>query len=171
MSEAEEMALLRMPESTGGRREQAPILEEPGAPQTMGRRMRAERQRRHLTLVQIENELKIRMSYLQAMEDEKYTLLPRGPVALQMVQAYTEYLGLESAPILNEFRSNYYVELAEPIPALGGTRLPHSLPRWLVIVVAVILALAVAIGAILYFDPSFFQNLWAQIMGLFPATQ
>jgi CheY-like chemotaxis protein/transcriptional regulator with XRE-family HTH domain len=168
MSEAEEMALLRMPDA----RSAAGAADTPAPSESLslGGRLRAERQRRHLTLVQVENELKIRMSYLQALEDEKFTLIPRGPVALQMVRSYVTFLGIEPEAVVDEFRANHYVEQNEPLPALGGSRLPRSVPRWLILLVAALLALAVAVGAISYFDPVFFQNLWGQIMGLIPRT-
>lgn len=172
MSEAEEMALLRMPPAEGQGAAAAP---EPGgeAPRSFGTRMRAERQRRHLTLVQVENDLRIRMSYLQAIEDEKFTLLPRGPAALQMVRSYAEYLSVDPEAVVEEFRGQHYVEESQPIPALGGSRLARPLPRWVVLVAAVLLALAVGVGAILLLDPSFFSRaaaflagLWAQLMAL-----
>lgn len=174
MSEAEEMALLRMPPPPGAAAAAQPAQEADS--QSFGRRMRAERLRRHMTLVQAENDLRIRMSYLQAMEDEKFTLLPRGPAALQMVRSYAEHLGLDTAAILDDFRAQHYVEANEPIPALGGTRLTRPLPRWAVLLAAVILALAVGIGAIMLLDPSFFvragefiAGLWAQLLALFGA--
>lgn len=174
MSEAEEMALLRMPSTTGAPAATQP--EQEADSQGFGRRLRAERLRRHLTLVQAENDLRIRMSYLQAMEDEKFTLLPRGPAALQMVRAYAEYLSLDAAAILDEFRAQHYVEANEPLPALGGTPLGRALPRWAVLVAAVVLALAVGVGAIALLDPSFFAvaaesfaALWSQLLGLFGA--
>jgi CheY-like chemotaxis protein len=169
MSDAEEMALLRMPDPRPATAAASTIaaLDESAS---IGPRLRGERLRRHLTLVQVENELKIRMSYLQALEDEKYTLLPRGPVALQMVRSYVTFLGIDPEPVVEEFRTKHYVEQYDPLPALGGSRIPRSLPTWLIWVVAVLLALAVAVGVILYFDPSFFQNLWAQIMRLLART-
>lgn len=164
MSEAEEMALLRMPPPADVKAAPAAAGDEPS--QSFGPRLRAERLRRHITLVQIENDLRIRMSNLQALEDEKFTLLPRGPAGLQMVRSYAEYLGLNATAMLEEFRSQHYVESSEPLPALGGSRMPRSLPRWLVPLLAVILALAVGIGAILLLDPAFFQALWAQLAAL-----
>lgn len=158
MSEAEEMALLRTPSGTpAGRPAEtpAPDLGEGG----LGQSMRAERVRRHLTLVQIENELKIRMSYLQAMEDGKLTLLPRGPAAPQMVKAYADYLGLDAAEALEELRAQSYGEQVAPLPALGGNRATRSMPRWTIVLAAVLLALLVGAGAILIFDPSFFARL------------
>jgi CheY-like chemotaxis protein len=166
MSEAEEMALLRMPDA----RPVASLAEAPAPVDeaSLGPRLRSERLRRHLTLVQVENELKIRMSYLQALEDEKYTLIPRGPVALQMVRSYVTFLGLEPDAVVDAFRANHYVEQSEPLPALGGTQMPRSVPRWLILLVAVLLALALAAGMILYFDPSFVAKLLAQIIALLP---
>lgn len=171
MSEAEEMALLRLPpaDASGA----APLRQaEDEGPQGFGQRLRAERQRRHLTLVQLENDLRIRMSYLQAMEDEKFTLLPRGPAALQMVRTYAEHLGLDADAVLEEFRSEHYVEESAPIPALGGSPAARSLPRWAILLAAVLLALAICVGVILIFDPSFFARvgaffagLWAQLSG------
>lgn len=180
MSEAEEMALLRMPGATPAQAESSPETADSN-PEALGARLRAERLRRHLTLVQVENELKIRMSYLQAMEDEKFTLLPRGPVAVQMVRTYAGFLGLDAGALAEEFRSQHYVDPIEPPPALGGSSLPRSVPRWVILLAAVTLALAVAAGAIYAFDPGFFQSLpaylqslptylqglWQQLMALF----
>jgi DNA-binding response OmpR family regulator len=171
MSEAEEMALLRLPPADAPAPKPARQPEDEG-PQSFGQRLRAERQRRHLTLVQLENDLRIRMSYLQAMEDEKFTLLPRGPAALQMVRTYAEHLGLDANAAVEEFRSQYYAEESEPIPALGGSPLARPMPRWLIPLAAALLALALCVGAILIFDPSFFARvgeffaaLWGQVFG------
>jgi transcriptional regulator with XRE-family HTH domain len=154
MSEAEEMALLRLT-----RVEPAPSpVDAQSDALPLGARLRQERLRRHLTLVQIENDLKIRMSYLQAMEDEKFTLLPRGPVTEQMLRSYADYLNLDPLPLVEEFRRHHYVEPIEPLPALGGTTLQRSFPRWLLILAAVVLALAVSFGAIYYFDPNGVQS-------------
>jgi transcriptional regulator with XRE-family HTH domain len=174
MSEAEEMALLRLPPADGPAADRpAPQADEQG----FGKRLRAERLRRHLTLVQVENDLRTRMSYLQAIEDDKFTLLPRGPAAIQMVRSYAEYLGLDAEALSGEFRAEHYTEASEPLPALGGSRLARGLPRWAVLLAAVLLALAVGAGAIYALDPGFFaglpgffQSLWAQLMALLPGS-
>jgi len=173
MSEAEEMALLRTSPANPAA-SAPPETADPGEPGSLGRQLRSERLRRHLTLVQVENEVKIRMSYLQAMEDEKFTLLPRGPVAIQMVRDYAAYLGLDAAALADQFRDEHYVEPIEPPRALGSPSAGRGLPRWLILLVAVLLALAVAAGAIYALDPGFFQNLpatlqalWQQLLGLF----
>jgi CheY-like chemotaxis protein len=165
MSEAEEMALLRIPSTSSS---SITVVEPPALDEhaSLGPRLRNERLRRHLTLVQVENELKIRMSYLQAIEDEKYTLIPRGPVALQMMRSYVTFLGIDPEPVIEAFRTQHYVEQYEPLPALGGPRIPRSLPTWVIWTAAVALAFIVTVSSILLFDPGFFMNLWVQIFGL-----
>lgn len=154
MSEAEEMALLRM-----GDRNEALRPEQRSVPPplddtlSLGQKLYLERQRRRFTLVQAENELKIRMSYLQAMEDNKFTLLPRGPLAGQMLRSYAAYLGLDKDALLEEFQRSYASDPFEPLPALGGPQVRRPLPRWLIPVTAVVLALAVSLGGLLFFDP------------------
>ncbi|MCX7790210.1 MAG: response regulator, partial [Chloroflexaceae bacterium] len=142
MSEAEEMALLRAPSSPGGQTPPASAILSQEEAVRFGPRLRAERLRRHLTLVQLENELHIRMSYLQAIEDEKFTLLPRGPAALDMIRRYAEHLGVDPAPVLDELGSKFTPEVTEPLPSLGGVPAPRSLPRWVIPLIAVALALA-----------------------------
>jgi len=173
MSEAEEMALLRAPPPSGGQAPPASALLSQEEAARFGPRLRAERLRRHLTLVQIENELHIRMSYLQAIEDEKFTLLPRGPAALDMIRRYAEHLGVDPTPVLDQFGSKFTLETPEPLPSLGAAPAPRSLPRWIVALIAVVLALAIGIGAIAIFDPgffsralTFFQELWSYLLGL-----
>lgn len=172
MSEAEEMALLRAPSPDSIQTPASAILSQEDASR-FGPRLRAERLRRHLTLVQLENELHIRMSYLQAIEDEKFTLLPRGPAALDMIRRYAEHLGVDPAPVLEEFGGKFSLEVMEPLPSLGGAPAPRSLPRSIIALIAVALALAVGIGAIAVFDPEFFgralmffQGLWSYLLSL-----
>jgi CheY-like chemotaxis protein len=175
MSDAEEMALLRM---APARTERPKVLPSNGAIDgnaSLGQRLRIERLQRHLTLVQVENDLKIRMSYLQALEDDKFTLLPRGPIAIQMVNTYASHLGLDAPAITEEFRQNHYVEPIEPPTDLGGTRMPRTIPRWVFWLIAIGLALVIGISAIFLLDPTFFQRLpefgtqlWAWLQSLWP---
>lgn len=167
MSEAEELALLRAPQAPVA----AAVAHADDPPQGLGARLRAERLRRQYTLVQVENELKIRMSYLQAMEDEKFTLLPRGPVALEMVRSYAGHLGMPVNEVLSEFKQNFYIEPVAPPPALGGPRMPRSIPRWVIMLTAIILALALAVGAILVLDPDFFITLPERVQPLLPVWE
>lgn len=120
----------------------------------LGARLRAARQRRRITLVQAELDTKIRMSYIQAMEEEKFSLLPHGAMTEAMVKTYASYLGLNVANAIEEYRQRHYTAPVEPLPALGGSSLPRSAPPWWVWAAVVILALVVGIGGILALDPA-----------------
>ncbi|RRR72666.1 MAG: response regulator [Candidatus Viridilinea halotolerans] len=170
MAEAEELAMLRTRQLAHGKATITP-LPDFGDQQGLGSQMRAERMRRHMTLVQVENELKIRMAYLQAMEDEKFTLLPRGPAALHMAKSYAEHLDLDASSMLEELRTQGYGEVLVPLTALGGRPLPRSLPRWLVLTLAISLALLIGLGAIMLFDPEFFVRLPEFLMQLWMQVQ
>lgn len=160
MSEAEEMALLRAPATPANKPPPAETLLSEEEAQRFGPRLRAERLRRHLTLVQLENELRIRMAYLQAIEDEKFSLLPRGPAALEMIRRYAEHLGVDPTEALDEFSRNFSPVAYETSLTLGNASASRTIPRWLVALIAVILALAVGLGAIALFDPAFFGRTW-----------
>jgi CheY-like chemotaxis protein/transcriptional regulator with XRE-family HTH domain len=173
ISDAEEMKLLREPVTQTTDSLGPPKANFDEQPRSIGQRLRNERMRRHLTLVQIENETRVRISYLQAIEDDKFTLIPRGPASQQMVKAYADYLGLDTAAILDEFRKLYYVEANEPLRGLGGATTSRSIPRWVLFLVAFLLALVITLGVIFYFDPlffvrigSWFGELWGWVQGL-----
>jgi DNA-binding response OmpR family regulator/cytoskeletal protein RodZ len=120
----------------------------------LGARLRAARQRRRITLVQAELDTKIRMSYIQAMEEEKFSLLPQGAMTEAMVKTYAAYLGLNVTHALEEYRQRHYAAPVEPLFALGGSSLPRPAPPWWVWAAVVLLALVIGIGGILAIDPA-----------------
>src|SRR5262249_7438633 len=67
----EEQRLIRDADMVGGH---GPRTEELGR-LPLGQRLRAARQHKRITLVQAELESKVRMHYIQAMEEEKFALL------------------------------------------------------------------------------------------------
>ncbi len=153
MSEHEELALLRTPVS------------EPPAPTavvpenaSLGRRLWAERQRRRLTLVQVENDLHIRMWYLQAMEEEQFTLLPRGPAVVQMIRSYATYLGLNANEAVAEYQEHFastqHPEAARAFPIKRSLRVP----RWVFSLLAVVLATIISLSVIYWLDPEIVER-------------
>lgn len=147
IDDEEEMALLRADKSA------QPEPEDVLTPDvSIGPRLRAERQRRRMTLVQAENDLHIRMWYLQAMEEENFTLLPRGHMAEQMVRSYATHLGIPANWALEEYRRIYGSNNVEPVPVFPTQR-QFSIPRWLVVLVAVVLAIGVSGFGIYLLDP------------------
>ncbi len=122
----------------------------------LGQRLHAARQRKRITLVQAELETHppVRMHYIQAMEEEKFSLLPRGPVAEELLRIYATYVGIDTNQALDEYRRLHFSTPVEPPPALGGTVLAWRPPRWVILAIAAVLALAVGCGGIWVYDPS-----------------
>src|SRR4051812_21555790 len=122
----------------------------------LGQRLHAARQRKRITLVQAELETHppVRMHYIQAMEEEKFSLLPRGPVAEELLRVYAAYVGIDVNQALDEYRQLHFSTPVEPPPALGGTALAWRPPRWAIWAVAAVLALAVGCGGIWLYDPN-----------------
>ena len=114
----------------------------------LGARLHTARQRRKLSLVQINLETRIPVPYLQAIEEEKFRLLPRGPAAAQMVQTYASYLGLDAARALADYRSEHETTPFTPLPSLGGAPMPRTIPTWASVVAAAALALALGLGTL-----------------------
>jgi CheY-like chemotaxis protein len=145
----EEQRLLRDPDSSapeeGGDLSQLPL----------GQRLHAARQRKRITLVQAELETHppVRMHYIQAIEEEKFSLLPRGPVAEDLLRTYAAYVGIDPHQAIEEYRRLHFSTPVEPPAALGGTVAPWRPPRWAIWVLAAVLALAVGCGGIWLYDP------------------
>jgi DNA-binding response OmpR family regulator len=147
ISPTEEHQLFAQPEPSS---EELRIAEMSQLP--IGQRLKTARQRRRITLVQAELDTKLRMYYIQAMEDEKFSLLPSGPASSEMLRTYASYLGIGLSDADNEFHARSFTPIAAPLFALGGSLPVRQIPRWLVMSVAVLLALAIGIGGIWAFD-------------------
>lgn len=150
MPETEEIMLLRA--NTASLAEE---LTDTALPEdlSLGRRLHMARRHRRITLVQAENELKISMSYLQAMEDEKFSLVPQSSMGTKMLSDYADYLGLDPTQILLEYERFHRRHIVEPTSVRGPMLYPmHTLPKWAWGALAVILALAVSFSAIFFFD-------------------
>lgn len=150
MTDTEELALLR-----ATRNEPSDVREDSPDTLPLGKRLNRERMRRRLTLVQAESDLHIRMWYLQAIEEEKFALLPRGPLAADMLRRYVNYLGVDVDKALEEYHALHYTPPVEPPNNLGSARLRRvTVPRWIVFTLAIILALTVSGAGIFFVDPT-----------------
>jgi len=137
----------------------------------LGQRLHAARQRKRLTLVQSELETRpsVPMHYIQAMEEEKFSLLPRGPIAGELLKTYAAYVGVDVESALEEYRRLHYVAPNEPPMALGGAPTPRRLPNWLISLVAALLALVIGCGGIWLYDPGSVRA-FAQRAGIVAGT-
>jgi DNA-binding response OmpR family regulator len=133
----------------------------------LGRRLRAARQRKRITLVQAELESKVRMHYIQAMEEEKFSLLPRGPITEELLRNYVAYIGVDIPQALEEYRRLHYNAPVAPLTALGGAALPRTLPSWATWLLAVMLALLVGLGGLWLYDPGGMNTMVERARSLF----
>jgi cytoskeleton protein RodZ len=85
----------------------------------IGSTLREARVRRKLTLQQAEDDTKIRVKYIQAMENEDFDVMPSPAYVKGFVRTYATYLGLDADMLLEEYRSRF--EPSEEHDAFGGS--------------------------------------------------
>lgn len=71
----------------------------------IGSTLREARVRRNLTLQQVEEDTKIRVKYVQAMENEDFDIMPGPTYVKGFLRTYSEYLGLDPDVIVDEYRT------------------------------------------------------------------
>lgn len=114
--------------------------------ESVGVTLRAERERRGWDLASVAQHLKIRRVHLEAIEQNRFDLVPSGTYAVNFVRAYSEALGLDATEMVRRFREDLSgneqrLELNFPQP------LPESrLPGGVIILVSIAVA-ALAYGA------------------------
>ena len=95
----------------------------------IGNTLREARVRRNLTLQQVEEDTKIRVRYVQAMENEDWDVMPGVTYVKGFLRTYSTYLGLDPDVIIGEFRSRGMVPSQEHHEPFSGSSVigkPHS---------------------------------------------
>ena len=117
----------------------------------IGATLREARVRKRLTLQQAEEDTKIRVKYLQAMENEEFDVLPAPTYVKGFLRGYATYLGLDANLIIDEYRTRYMP--AREQSAFSGAsalrpRHPHrrSGLAFVAVVAVLILALIYILG-------------------------
>ena len=123
----------------------------------VGQALREARLERGIELSEVERATKIRIKFLEAMEEDRWEELPAPVYARGFLQTYARFLGLDDLALVDEYERT--VEAArEPRPVPAGVLRPGSLshehprrPRGFLLaglaaVVVAGLAVAVAVG-------------------------
>lgn len=114
----------------------------------IGSTLRDARVRRNLSLQQVEDDTKIRVKYIQAMENEAFDVLPSGTYVKGFLRTYAAFLGLDYQTILDEYNERYgsgeYREHAIQPPQTAKPKIPRKRQNYLFVAL-----LAVAIIAVL----------------------
>ena len=113
----------------------------------IGPTLREARVRRKLTLTQVSDDTRIRIKYLQAMEDEDFEVMPGITYVRGFLRTYAEYLSLDADVIIGEFNSHTrpFPE-SEPfggVSALGKPRSHRSRNTLLLTALVCMLVLAI----------------------------
>lgn len=110
----------------------------------VGTELRAARERRGQDLRAIADSLRIRRVQLEALEESRYDDLPGRAYAVGFIRSYAEYLGLDSAEIVERYKAELDAHFAEgealPFPELQE---PTRLPRGSFLVIALFVVASV----------------------------
>lgn len=116
----------------------------PKPKQTFGSKLKAARERKKLSLAEVERQTRIRGKYLTAIEQGDYESLPHEAYTKGFIQSYAELVGLPGQPLIDQ----YHTDLGERAPLLrhhssgintGSTVSPRR------VTLAVVLAITIAV--------------------------
>jgi cytoskeleton protein RodZ len=118
----------------------------------IGPTLREARNRRKIDLSEVEAAIKIRVRYLQAMENEEWDALPGGAYTRGFIRTYASYLGLDGDRLADDYRratgppgGERVPKRVEPVPASRRRTSPRVSSR-LVIAAVCLLLVAVLVG-------------------------
>src|SRR5215468_5684008 len=73
----------------------------------IGGSLREARLKRNLTPADVQKAIRIRDRYLQALEEERWELLPGDAYVKGFLRTYADYLGLEGTLYVDEYNSRF----------------------------------------------------------------
>lgn len=124
----------------------------------IGPTLREARNRRKADLPEVEAAIKIRVRYLQAMENEEWDALPGGAYTRGFIRTYAAYLGLDGDRLADDYRRSTAPPGGERVPRRvepvqtgarsGRSRFPGRLviPAVCLLLVALVVGIGLASG-------------------------
>jgi cytoskeleton protein RodZ len=114
---------------------------EHGNETTVGSLLRASRLRRDEDLLNVVRALRIRLLYLEAIEEARYSDLPGNAYAIGFIRAYAEHLGLDSEEVVRRYKlessgdgGSLVLVFPSPVPE-------NSVPGGAILFIGVLIAL------------------------------
>jgi len=108
------------------------------AEESFGRRLRSERERRHIALSSISANTKISVSLFEGLERDDVSRWPSGIFRRAFIRSYADAIGLDAHRITKEFLERF-PDLSDPPPAPAEAQPPTPPPRdpraWIVVTV------------------------------------
>jgi hypothetical protein len=109
----------------------------------IGSSLREARERRRLELRDVEQATRIRVKYLQALEEERFDVIPAAAYVKGFLRTYADYLGLEAQPFVDEYDAHFAPAEIPQVAIPVRVRRPR---RWLdARLIAIPVAAAVAL--------------------------
>ncbi len=90
--------------------------------EALGKKLQEARKARNLDLDQISRETNITRRYLEALEDEDFSVFPGEPYLLGFLRNYADYLGLDSTEMLSLYKNLRIQEAPVPLSDLMPRR-------------------------------------------------
>jgi cytoskeletal protein RodZ len=120
----------------------------------IGGSLREARLKRNLTPADVQKAIRIRDRYLQALEEERWELLPGDAYVKGFLRTYADYLGLDGNLYVDEYNNRYARPEEQPLLVperfarrSGGPRLGGAGPLRPLVVAGAIVAILVGVGA------------------------
>jgi cytoskeleton protein RodZ len=136
----------KLAESRGMMSIVTPLVTEPPAASRAGADLREARERLGLSLQDIAFTLRIRMPYLEALEEGRISLLPGNAYALAFVRTYAKALGLDAEEMVRRFRTEA-AEFGRPAELVFPVPMPErGLPAGAVLLLGIVLAIGAYAG-------------------------
>ena len=114
----------------------------------VGAEMRAARLRLGWALPDVANHLRIRLPYLEAIEDGRLADLPGNAYAVGFIRGYATFLGLDAAEVARRFRAEAQEINGKPILAFPAPVPERGVPAGAVVLVGVVIAVAAYAGMV-----------------------
>ena len=112
---------------------------------SFGTWLRRQREAREVSLREVADRTKISMRYLQAMEDDRFEVLPAPVFAKGFLREYARYVGLSPDDVVNHYLSVQQPQAnAEGVISRRDRRTLASWPHWLTLAIAIALLLGLA---------------------------
>ena len=113
--------------------------------ESLGQKLREAREKHNYNLEQVARDTNISKSYLEALEEENFGVIPGDTYVLGFLRNYAEYLGLNPEELVGLYRNLRIQEQPMPMSELLQGPGPRRRPRTvaLVLVVAVLVAVGV----------------------------
>jgi cytoskeleton protein RodZ len=127
----------------------------------LGQLLRDTREKKGLSITEVEEDTRIRQAQIEALEEEDYAKLPSSIFLKGLLRNYTQYLGLDLAEVMKLYEGEDAGSIATPVVA-EGFEPPKgmAITSWLFIdlfLAVLIIASGVVVGSLVYnrWRPSF----------------